>query len=420
MKKYGLVWQIFTGMIVGIALGLLHKELSLALKPIGDIFINMIKMVIIPLVASALITSLSGIGNLKTVGKLGVKTLLYFWVVTSIAIIAGVMTIVWTHPGVGVTMEGFQSSAIESYVQTAKTVKPIDLITGIFPSNVIASAAEGKLLPVVFFSIMFGVALAGVGEKGKVVVNFFQGVFDTMLRMIKIVMGFAPFGVAAILASAVARFGFRTLVPLVKFLLIYYVTIAIFVVIVFGIIARLCGINIFILLRNIKEELLIGFSTTSSEAVMPQIIEKMIRFGSDRSTVSFVIPLGYSFNLDGAAFYQGMVIPFLAQMYGIPLSINQIIMIVLVLMVTSKGMAGVTGAGYVVLAATLSAVGLPLEGLALIIALDRPMDMARTLVNIVGYCLATIFISRWEGKFDMSKAILFSKMGDIAEAAVSN
>lgn len=415
MNKKGLIWQIIAGMVLGLLLGFLSKQYGQAVKPLGDIFINMIKIVIIPLVFSVIVSSIAGMGNLKRMGKLGFKTIIYFEILTTIALVVGLLATNLAQPGVGIDSSQLEKADIQQYTETAEHTKPIDVLIGIFSPNLFASLADGKILPVIFFAVMFGIALASTGDKGKIVLQFFQGVSETMFNFVHIVMKFAPFGVFAIMASTVATFGFKSLIPLGKLLIVNHITIIVFIVVIFGSLAWFLKINLWTLIRNLKEELIIGYATDSTETVMPQLMDKMNRFGCDRSVVSFVIPTGYTFNLDGSALYQAMVVPFIAQLYGIDLTLMEQFTILLVLMLTSKGIAAVPGASFAVLSATLVAVGLPVEGLALVLAVDRPMDMARGIVNIIGNALATIAIAKWEGAFDHRKAILFKKLPVIVE-----
>lgn len=410
MNKKGLIWQIVTGMVLGLLLGFLSKQYGQAVKPLGDIFINMIKIIIIPLVFSVIVSSIAGMGNLKRIGKLGFKTIIYFEIITTIALIVGLLATNLTKPGEGIDISQLEKADIQQYTETAENTKPIDVLIGVFSPNLFKSLAEGKILPVIFFAVMFGIALASTGDKGKIVLQFFQGVSETMFNFVALVMKFAPFGVFAIMANTVATYGFKSLIPLGKLLIINHITIIVFIVFIFGSIALLVKVNLWTLIRNLKEELIIGYATDSTETVMPQLMEKMNRFGCDRTVVSFVIPTGYTFNLDGSALYQAMVVPFIAQLYGIDLTFMEQFMILFILMLTSKGIAAVPGASFAVLSATLVAVGLPVEGLALVLAVDRLMDMARGIVNIIGHALATIVISKWEGCFDQKKAVLFNKV----------
>jgi proton glutamate symport protein len=292
-----------------------------------------------------------------------------------------------------------------------------DIIVHLVPKNIFESIAQGDLLPVIFFSVFFGLGIAAVGEKGKPVLAFFEGVLEAMFWVTNVVMKFAPFGVFALIGVNVAKFGAASLIPLGKLVLAVYVTMIIFVVVVLGVIAKLSGTSVFLLMKVLKDELILAFTTASSEAVLPRIMDKMEKFGCPKSITSFVIPVGYTFNLDGSSIYQALASLFVAQMYGIDLSIMQQITLLLVLMLTSKGMAGVPGASFVVILTTLGAMGLPLEGVAFIAGIDRILDMIRTAVNVIGNSLAAIVMSKWEGEFDKEKAkhyIASFKESDVA------
>lgn len=264
--------------------------------------------------------------------------------------------------------------------------------------------AQADLLPIIFFSVLFGLGVAAIGEKGKPVLGFFEGVLEVMFWVTNLVMKFAPFGVFALIGVTVAKFGIATLIPLGNLVLAVYVTMVFFVFVVLGIIAKMAGTSIFVVLKVLKDELILAFTTASSEAVLPRLMDKMEKFGCPKSITSFVIPTGYTFNLDGSSIYQALASLFVAQMYGIDLSITQQITLLLVLMLTSKGMAGVPGASFVVVLTTLGSMGLPVEGVAFIAGIDRILDMGRSAVNVVGNSLAAIVMSKWEGEFDQEKA----------------
>ena len=263
----------------------------------------------------------------------------------------------------------------------------MDIIVSIVPSNIIQSMADGDMLAIIFFSVLFGLGIAAIGEKGKPVLAFFQGTADAMFWVTNLIMKFAPFGVFALIGVTVSKFGLESLIPLGKLMILVYATMIFFIIVVLGGIAKLVGSSIFQIIKVLKDELLLAYSTSSSETVLPKVMQKMEKFGCPKDIVSFVIPTGYSFNLDGSTLYQALAAIFIAQMYGIDLSITQQITLVLVLMVTSKGIAGVPGVSFVVLLATLGTVGIPLEGLAFIAGIDRLLDMARTVVNVVGNCI---------------------------------
>ena len=348
----------------------------------------------------------AGTGDIKQLGKLGGKTLIYFEIVTTIAIVVGLLAANIFKPGVGVDMSTLSKGNIDQYVQTSEEVQShgfADVIVNAVPSNIVQSMSDGNMLAIIFFSVLFGLGVAAIGERGKPVLAFFQGTADAMFWVTNLIMKFAPFGVFALIGVTVSKFGLESLLPLGKLMILVYAAMLFFIVVVLGGIAKLVGINIFHLIKVLKDELLLAYSTSSSETVLPKVMEKMEKFGSPKDIVSFVIPTGYSFNLDGSTLYQAIAAIFIAQMYGIDLSIMQQITLVLVLMVTSKGIAGVPGVSFVVLLATLGTVGIPLEGLAFIAGIDRLLDMARTVVNVVGNALATVVMAKWEGRFDKDK-----------------
>lgn len=414
MKKkftFSLAYQILVGLILGIAVGAIfygNPAVETYLQPIGSVFINMIKMIVVPIIISTLIVGVAGSGDIKQLGKLGGKTLLYFEIVTTVAIIVGLLAANVFKPGEGVDMSNLSKTDIDQYVQSSEEVQSqshgvLDILVDIVPSNVFQSIVEGDMLAIIFFSVLFGLGIAAIGEKGKPVLAFFEGVADAMFWVTNLIMKFAPFGVFALIGVTVSKFGLESLLPLGKLMILVYAAMAFFIIAVLGGIAKLVGINIFHLIKILKDELLLAYSTSSSETVLPKVMQKMEKFGCPKDIVSFVLPTGYSFNLDGSTLYQAIAAIFIAQMYGIDLSISQQITLVLVLMVTSKGIAGVPGVSFVVLLATLGTVGIPLEGLAFIAGIDRLLDMARTVVNVVGNALATVVMSKWEGRFDINK-----------------
>ncbi|WHY97906.1 cation:dicarboxylate symporter family transporter [Peribacillus simplex] len=408
MKKFklSLASQIFIGLILGIIVGAIFYGSESAqnfLQPFGDIFLRMIKMIVVPIIVSSLIVAVAGVGDLKSVGKLGAKSISYFVVVTMIAIAVGLISANIIQPGVGVNMDKLEQTDISTYVDTAETKQHesfVDTIVHIVPSNPVKAMVEGDMLAIIFFSVLFGLSIAAIGEKGKPVFRFFQGVAEGMFYLTNMVMKFAPIGVFALIGVTISKFGLESLIPLGKLALSVYGTMIFFVVVILGIIAKFVGFNIFTLIKLLKEELILAFSTASSEAVLPKIMEKMEKAGCPKHIATFVIPTGYSFNLDGSTLYQALAAIFIAQMYGIDLSMYEQITLMLVLMITSKGIAGVPGVSFVVLLATLGTVGIPIEGLAFIAGIDRILDMGRTVVNVIGNSLAAIVISKWEGQFN--------------------
>jgi len=408
-KKLGLAWQIVIGLVAGIAVGAIfygNEAVVQYLKPIGDIFIRLIKMIVVPIVVSSIVVGVAGVGDMKKLGQLGGKTLLYFEGITTFAIVIGLFFANLFQPGAGVDMEHLQKSDISAYVNTTEQAEShsfVDTFVNIVPTNIIDSLAKGDMLAIIFFSVMFGLGVAAIGEKGKPVLQFFQGTADAMFYATNQIMKFAPFGVFALIGVTVSKFGVASLIPLGKLVIVVYGAMFFFVIVVLGIVAKLVGVNIFQFIKLLKDELILAYSTASSESVLPKIIEKMEKFGCPKAVTSFVIPTGYSFNLDGSTLYQAIAAIFLAQMYGIDLSLSQQLTLLLVLMLTSKGIAGVPGVSFVVLLATLGSVGIPAEGLAFIAGIDRIMDMARTAVNVVGNSLAAVIMSKWEGQYNEAK-----------------
>ena len=408
MKKFkiSLASQILIGLILGIAVGAIfygNANVQTYLQPIGDIFLNLIKMIVVPIIISTLIVGVAGTGDMKQLGRLGGKTLIYFEVITTVAIVVGLLAANIFQPGAGIDMNQLEKSDISSYVETTEeqeTKSTFQVIVDIVPKNVVNAMAEGDMLAIIFFSVLFGLGVAAIGDRGKPVLAFFNGVADAMFWVTNLVMKFAPFGVFALIGVTVSKFGLSSLIPLGKLAILVYGAMIFFVIVVLGSTAKIFGINIFKLIKMIKDELLLAFSTSSSETVLPRIMLKTEKMGAPKDIVSFVIPTGYSFNLDGSTLYQAIAAIFIAQMYGIDLSIMEQITLVLVLMVTSKGIAGVPGVSCVVLLATLGTVGIPLEGLAFIAGIDRILDMARTAVNVVGNTLAALVMAKWEKRFD--------------------
>ncbi|MEJ9230349.1 cation:dicarboxylase symporter family transporter [Peribacillus butanolivorans] len=411
MKKLSLASQIFIGLILGIIVGAIFYGNETAqnfLQPFGDIFLRMIKMIVVPIIVSSLIVAVAGVGDLKAVGKLGAKSLSYFVVVTTIAIAVGLISANIIQPGAGVNMNKLEQTDISTYVDTAETKQHesfVDTLVHIVPSNPVKAMVEGDMLAIIFFSVLFGLSISAIGEKGKPVFRFFQGTAEGMFYLTNMVMKFAPIGVFALIGVTISKFGLESLIPLGKLALSVYGTMIFFVIVILGLIAKFVGFNIFTLIKLLKEELILAFSTASSEAVLPRIMEKMEKAGCPKHIATFVIPTGYSFNLDGSTLYQALAAIFIAQMYGIDLSAYEQITLMLVLMITSKGIAGVPGVSFVVLLATLGTVGIPIEGLAFIAGIDRILDMGRTVVNVIGNSLAAIVISKWEGQFNKREVV---------------
>ena len=348
----------------------------------------------------------------KQLGRIGAKTIIYFRGDHHRRHHFGDHSGERLPAGAGVDMSQLATVDISKYQSTTEAVQSsshgiMGTILSLVPTNIVASMAKGEMLPIIFFSVLFGLGLSSLpATHREPLVTVFRSISETMFKVTHMVMRYAPVGVFALIAVTVANFGFSSLWPLAKLVLLVHFAILFFALVVLGIVARLCGLSVWILIRILKDELILAYSTASSESVLPRIIEKMEAYGAPASITSFVVPTGYSFNLDGSTLYQSIAAIFIAQLYGIDLSIWQEIILVLTLMVTSKGIAGVPGVSFVVLLATLGSVGIPLEGLAFIAGVDRILDMARTALNVVGNALAVLVIAKWEHKFDRQKRAL--------------
>ncbi|MCT9978993.1 glutamate/aspartate:proton symporter GltP [Acinetobacter sp. I-MWF] len=419
MKKMriSLAWQIVIALFLGILVGaFLHNAPEIRgdiianfLQPLGKIFINLIKMIVIPLVLSMLILGIANAGDSKSVGKLGFKTIVYFEIITTVAIIVGLVAANVFQPGAGIDMSTLTTSDISQYKETTQEVSHeahglVNTVLSLIPPNIFAAMGDGHMLPIIFFAVIFGIGLGSLSKETKQpLIDVLKAVSETMFKVTHMIMMFAPFGVFGLIAATVANFGFSSLLPLIKLAVLVYGAILFFIFIVLGFVARFCGFSIWTIIKILKDELILAYSTASSETVLPRMMEKMEAYGAPKSITSFVVPIGYSFNLDGSTLYQSIAAIFIAQLYGIDLTITQQLVLVLTLMITSKGIAGVPGVSFVVLLATLGSVGIPLEGLAFIAGIDRILDMARTVLNVIGNALAVLVISKWEGKFDTEK-----------------
>ncbi|MCE5090169.1 glutamate:protein symporter [Staphylococcus devriesei] len=412
-RKISLPMQVLIALVLGVVVGLLlfgQDNVANYIKPFGDIFLNLIKMIIIPIVFCALALSISNLGDSKKIGSYGWKAILYFEIITTIAIGLGLIFGNLFKPGSGLDPTKLPKGDISKYQSSASAAEQstygnhfIDTIVNIVPTNIFEALTKGELLPIIFFAVFFGLGLAAIGEKAEPVKGFLNGTLEAVFWMINKILKLAPIGVFAFICTTVMTFGASALIPLAKLVLVVVFAMVFFIIVVLGIVARICGISIFSIIKILKDELLLAFSTSSSEAVLPILMNKMERFGAPKDVTSFVIPIGYSFNLDGSALYQSIAALFVAQMYGIHLSISEQIVLMVTLMVASKGMAGVPGVSIVVLLTTLGAMGLPAQGLALIIGVDRLLDMVRTCVNVIGNALSAIVISKWERVYDKDK-----------------
>lgn len=325
--KFGLATQVFIGLILGILVGALFYGNSTVvgyIQPIGDIFIRLIKMIVIPIVFSSIVVGVAGVGDIKTLGKLGGKTLLYFEIVTTVAIIVGLLIANVVHPGTGINMNDLAKTSITSYVNTAETVSHhsfADTFVNIVPNNIFEALSTANLLSIIFFAVMFGLGISAIGEKGKPVLHFCQGTAEAMFWVTNQIMKLAPLGVFSLIGVTVSKFGFASLIPLGKLAITTYGAMFLFVFVILGLIAKISGINIMTIVKILKDELLLAYTTASSETVLPRLMEKMEKFGCPKAITTFVIPTGYSFNLDGSTLYQSIAALFIAQMYGIHLSL---------------------------------------------------------------------------------------------------
>ena len=413
-KKISLPTQVIIALVLGVIAGLLlygQDDVANYIKPFGDVFLNLIKMIIIPIVFCSLALFISNLGDSKKVGSYGWKAILYFEIITTIAIGLGLIIGNLFKPGSGLDPDKLPKGDITKYQSSAHSAEQattygnhlIDTLVHIVPTNLFESMAKGELLPIIFFAVFFGLGLAAIGEKAEPVKGFLNGTLEAVFWMINKILKLAPIGVFAFICTTVMTFGASALIPLFKLLVVVVFAMVFFVIVVLGIVARMVGISIFSIMKILKSELLLAFSTSSSEAVLPIMMKKMERFGSPKDVTSFVIPIGYSFNLDGSALYQSIAALFVAQMYDIHLSLTEQLVLMATLMIASKGMAGVPGVSIVVLLTTLTSMNITAQGLALIIGIDRLLDMVRTCVNVIGNALSTVVIAKWENVYDKEK-----------------
>ena len=398
MRKFprpGLPTQIMIGMALGVACGYLFPHQAVALKPLADVFLRMIRMIVVPLVFCALIVGIAGTGSFKDLGRLSLKSIVWFEVATTVALVIGLLMVNILKPGVGVAAPHSLDTA-SIVAASKKSIDILQILIEIVPTNIVDSMAHGALLQIVFFSVFFGLAAAAAGKHGEPIVKLAENITNVMFRFTMFVMKLAPIGVFGAIAFSVGTYGIAMLLPLAKLLGCLYGGLVVFLILLLGGSSLIWRVNFFHLLRAIKEPLLLAFTTCSSESAFPLLIERMLEFGVPRHIVMFVLPTGYSFNLDGGTLYLSMAVIFIAQVYGIPISISQQILILLTIMVASKGAAAVPGFAIVMIAGCCTAFGLPLEGVALIMSIDRLGDMGRTATNVIGNAVATIAVARWE------------------------
>lgn len=399
--------QVLIGIFLGIALGLLHPDWGAEMKILGDAFISLLKMLIAPIIFCTVVMGISNIGDIKKVGRVGGKALLYFETVSNISLVLGLIAVNVFKPGKGFNVDPatLDASSISKFTQKAEDVSFVQFLLNIIPKTFLeAFTSNGDLLQVLLLAVLFGYALSHMGDKAKPVQVLISSLSQVFFRIVNMLMRLAPIGAFGAMAFTIGKFGVASFGPLLSLMGTFYLTCIFFVVVILGPIARLTGFNIFHFLRYIKEELFVVLGTSSSESVLAPLMEKLERLGCSKPVVGLVVPTGYSFNLDGTNIYMTMAAVFVAQALNIDLTIGQQLSILLVAIFTSQGASGVTGAGFITLAATLAVVPtVPVAGLALIIGIDRFMSEARAITNLIGNGVATIVVSRWEKELDVEK-----------------
>src|SRR5881409_2926102 len=407
----GITTQIFIGLLLGILVGYLWPGFGVAIKPLADAFLRMIKMIIAPLLFATLVVGIAGTGDLRSMGRIGVKAILYFEIATTIALFLGLALVNIFQPGAGLPMPiGADTTAAAAMAQNQQHAW--DIFLHLFPTSVVDAMARGDILQLVVFSMFFGIAVAAIGKKGQPILDVLDSTAQAMFRFTGYVMAFAPIGVFAAIAATVGGKGIAILFTLGKLIALMYLGLAIFVLVVVGGVSYLIRVPFLTFARAIREPFLIAFTTASSEAALPKALEVMERFGVPKNIVGFVLPTGYSFNLDGTTLYLSLASVFVAELAGVPMTFGRQLVMMLTLMLTSKGVAGVPRAALVVLTATLTQFGLPLEGAAILLGIDQIMDMGRTAVNVMGNCIATAVVARWEGVFDDARMRAFAERRD--------
>lgn len=398
--------QVLCAIALGVLLGVFYPDLGAQMKPLGDAFIKLIKMLIAPIIFCTVVHGIASMEDMKKVGRVGIKALVYFEVMTTAALIIGLVIVNLWKPGVGMNVDpaSFDPKAVAAYTAKAAEQSTVEFFLHIIPTTVVGAFAEGEILQVLLIAILFAFALHWLGERGKPLLHIIDQTAHVFFGIVGIVMKVAPIGAFGAMAFTIGKYGLGTLVSLGSLMLGFYATCLLFVFGVLGLVARLCGFSIFKFIRYIKEELLIVLGTSSSESVLPRMLAKMENLGADKSVVGLVIPTGYSFNLDGTCIYLTMAAVFLAQATNTDLSLSQELGLIAILLLTSKGAAGVTGSGFIVLAATLASLGtVPVASIALILGVDRFMSEARALTNLVGNGVATIVVAKWENALDTNR-----------------
>jgi len=414
-----LYFQVISAIVIGVLLGHFYPQTGEAMKPLGDGFIKLIKMIIAPIIFCTVVVGIAGMEDMKKVGKTGGLALLYFEVVSSVALIVGLVIINLVQPGVGMNIDAasLDTKGIAAYTGPGKMQTTTEFLMAIIPNTVVDAFAKGEILQVLLFSVMFGFALHKFGGRGTLVFDLIEKTSHVLFAIVGIIMKLAPIGAFGAMAFTIGKYGVGSLLSLGKLMATFYATCLFFIFFVLGLIARFHGFSIWKFIKYIKEELLIVLGTSSSESVLPRMMVKMENLGARKSVVGLVIPTGYSFNLDGTSIYLTMAAVFIAQATNTPMTLLQQLTLLGVLLLTSKGAAGVTGSGFIVLAATLSAVGgVPVAGLALILGIDRFMSEARALTNLIGNGVATVVVAKWTGDLDTDRLRRVLNGETVAEA----
>lgn len=405
-KRNTLYLQVLAAIVVGVIVGYLWPDFGASLKPLGDGFIKLVKMLIAPIIFATVVVGLAGMGDLKKVGRVGGKALLYFEIVSTLALIIGLVVANVFVPGVGVhaNAASLDAKAVAGYTKAAQGQSTTEFLLHIIPNTFVGAFAEGEILQVLLLAVLFGIALGQIGEHGRPVLNLINEVSRVIFGIVSMVTKLAPVAAFGAMAFTIGKYGLRSLVSLGALMACVYLTCALFVFVVLGLIARLNGFNVWKIIKYIREELLIVLGTSSSETALPGLMHKMETAGCARPVVGIVVPSGYSFNLDGTSIYLTMAALFVAQATDTPLTLWEQGKLLLVLMITSKGAAGVTGSGFITLAATLAATDkIPVAGMALILGVDRFMSEARAITNFIGNAVATLIVAKWDGSFDATK-----------------
>lgn len=405
-----LTLHIFIALVLGVLFGWLFPQYAVKMQPLGDMFLRMVKMIIAPLIFATLTVGIAGHGDVKSLGKIGLKALIYFEIATTIALILGLFMANVLKPGVGFNID--LSSVSMGAVESMKTVQHhsiIQMLVDSVPVSIFEAMADGNLLQIVVFAIFFSLAVCAVGPKARPVLDFLQSTCDVMFKFTEYVMKFAPIGVFGAISATIGQNGIGILLSYAKLIAITYFSLITFVAVVLVVACKIIKVSFFDMLKAIKDPALLAFTTASSEAALPKAMNQMEKFGVPKSIISFVMPMGYTFNLDGSTLYLTLATLFCAQIAGIHLSIEQQLMIMFTLMLTSKGIAGVPRVSLVILTGTLTSFGLPIVGVAVLLGIDQILDMGRTTLNLIGNCVATMVVAKWENEFDHDKMERFIK-----------